>query len=123
VSAQIIKSPSGERLVVLPEAEYEALIEAAEDAADIAAADEFKRTLAAGEEELIPLEMAKRMLDGESPIRVWRERRGLTLTALAERAGIAQGYLSQIENRKRDGTVLTMKKLAEALDLTVDDVI
>jgi DNA-binding Xre family transcriptional regulator len=95
----------------------------AEDAADIAAAEAFRRRLAAGEEELIPSEMVMRMVAGESPVRVWREHRGLTIAALAERAGIAQPYLSQIETGKRDGTAQTMKKLAEALDVMVDDLI
>jgi DNA-binding XRE family transcriptional regulator len=123
MSVQIITSPTGERLVVMPEAEYEALVEAAEDAADIAAFEDFKKRLAAGEEELIPSEMVMRMVAGESPVRVWREHRGLTMAALAERAGIAQPYLSQIETGKRDGTAQTMKKLALALDVTVDDLI
>jgi DNA-binding Xre family transcriptional regulator len=123
MSVQIITSPTGERLVVMPEADYEALVEAAEDAADIAAVEAFRRRLAAGEEELIPAEMVMRMVAGESPVRVWREHRGLTMAALAERAGIAQLYLSQIETGKRDGTAQTMKKLALALDVTVDDLI
>lgn len=123
MSVQIITSPTGERLVVVPEAEYEALVEAAEDAADIAAFEDFKKRLAAGEEELVPAEVVKRMLAGECPVRVWREHRGLSMAALAERAGIAQPYLSQIETGKRDGTVETMKKLARALDLAVDDLI
>jgi DNA-binding XRE family transcriptional regulator len=95
----------------------------AEDAADSAAVEAFRRRLAAGEEELIPAEMVMRMVAGESPVRVWREHRGLTMAALADRAGIAQPYLSQIETDKRDGTAQTMKKLAEALDVTVDDLI
>lgn len=123
MSVQIITNPTGERLVVVPEAEYQALVEAAEDAADIAAFQDFKKRLAAGEEELIPTEMVMRLVAGESPVRVWREHRGLTMAALAERAGIAQPYLSQIETGKRDGTAQTMKKLAHALDVTVDDII
>ena len=123
MSVQIITSPTGERLVVVPEAEYQALVEAAEDAADSAAFEDFKKRLAAGEEELILSAMVMRMVAGESPVRVWREHRGLTMAALAERAGIAQPYLSQIETGKRDGTVETMKKLARALDLAVDDLI
>lgn len=95
----------------------------AEDAADIAAFEAFKQRLAAGEEELIPTEMVMRMVAGESPVRVWREHRGLSMAVLAERAGIAQPYPLQIETGKRDGTVETMKKLAQALDVTVDDII
>ena len=94
-----------------------------EDAANSAAFEDFQKRLAAGEEKLIPSKMVMRMVAGESPVRVWREHRGLTMAALAERAGIAQPYLSQIETGKRDGTAQTMKKLAEALDVTVDDLI
>ncbi len=44
----IITSPSGDRLAVIPLSEYERLVEAAEDAADVAAYDEVKRKRAAG---------------------------------------------------------------------------
>lgn len=123
MNAQIITSPAGERLVVLPEAKYQALVEAATDAADVAAVRRFEERLAAGEEELLPEEMVDRILDGENPIRVWREHRGLTVKALAEQAGIAPAYLSQIETGKRDGTVATVKKVADVLGVTVDDLV
>lgn len=123
MTKQIITTPQGERLVVLPEAEYEMLLEAAEDAADVEAVNRFEQKLAAGEEELIPSEYVYRMLDGENPISVWRDYRGMTAKALAEAAGITQAYLSQIETGKRDGTIGTMKKIAAALNLTVDDLL
>lgn len=123
MTKQVIVSPSGERLVVLAEADYEALVEAAEDAEDHAAVAGFEERLAKGEEEFVPVAMVDRILSGENPVRVWREYRGLTATALAERAGIAQPYLSQIETGKRDGTVDTYRRIAEALRVTVDDLI
>jgi len=122
-SRQIIIGPDGERLVVIPEVVYERLLDAAEIAEDIAAYDEFERRLAAGEEELIPSAVVDRILAGENLVRVWREHRGLTVSALAVKAGIAQPYLSQIETGKREGTLQTMKKIADALKLTVDDLI
>lgn len=123
MSTQLITSPKGERLVVLPEAEYQALLEAAADATDVAAARRFEERLAAGEEELLPAAMVDRIVDGENAIRVWREHRGLTVKALAGKAGIAAAYLSQIETGKRDGTVATLKKLAAALGVRVDDLV
>ena len=45
------------------------------------------------------------------------------MKSLAEKAGIAPAYLSQIETGKRDGTVSTIKKLAEALGVMVDDLV
>jgi DNA-binding XRE family transcriptional regulator/PHD/YefM family antitoxin component YafN of YafNO toxin-antitoxin module len=122
-SRQIIIAPNGDRLVVMPEADYERLLDAAEMAEDVAAYDEAKRRLAAGEEESVPSAVVARILAGENLVRVWREHRGLTVSALAERAGIAQPYLSQIETGKREGTLQTMKKIADALKLTVDDLI
>lgn len=123
MNAQIIISATGDRLVVLTEAEYRTLVDAAADAADVAAIRRFEERLAAGEEELLPEEMVDRILDGENPIRVWREHRGLTVKALAEAAGITPAYLSQLETGKRDGTVATVKKLADALGVSVDDLV
>lgn len=123
MTRQVIVTPAGERLVVLPEADYEALVEASEDAEDSAAARRTQARLESGGEELLPAAMVERLLTGESPVRVWREHRGLSATALAERAGIAQPYLSQIESGKRDGAVETYRQIALVLDVTVDDLI
>ena len=47
----------------------------------------------------------------------------MSLAALADQAGIGKGYLSQIENGARTGTIETMKKLAAALDIELDDLV
>jgi DNA-binding XRE family transcriptional regulator len=120
---QIIDTPEGGKLVVLPLAEYEKLRAAARAVTDVAAYDAAKRRLKAGEDELVPAEVANRLLDGENPVRVWRTYRGMTLAELSKAAGISQPYLSQIENGSRDGTVSTMRALAEALGVDLDDII
>jgi DNA-binding Xre family transcriptional regulator len=123
MTKQIITTPNGERMIVFSEAEYERLVDRLEDAEGIATIRRFEQKLAAGEEEIIPAEYVYRILDGENPVAVWCEYRGLTAKALAEAVGITQAYLSQIETRKRDGTVGTMKKIAEALKVTIDDLV
>jgi DNA-binding XRE family transcriptional regulator len=120
---QIIETPQGERMAVLPIAEYERLREAAEMLEDIAALDEVMRKVAAGEEEFIPEEYADRLIDGENPVRVWREYRGLKARELAEAAGISPPYLSQIENGEREGSFETMRKIADVLKVTIDDLV
>ena len=117
----IVTTPKGERLAVIPEADYRRLAEAAENLADIAAGDRAKRRLAQGSDESIPAEFADRILDGENPVRVWREFRGLTVKALAAKAGIRPAFLSQIETGARAGSVATLKALARALNVALDD--
>ena len=91
MGAQTIVTAGGERLVVLPEAEYEALLEAAENAEDRLAVTEFQRKLALGEEELVPSAIVERLLSGENRIRVWRDHRGMTAAALADKARYRAG--------------------------------
>jgi len=118
----IITTPSGDRMVLIPFEEYERLIEAAEDAADARDVDEIKRRLATGEEELIPAEIVDRIIDGENKLRVWREHRGISAKELAEATGLAAPYISQLETGKREGTIETLKKLAAALRVDIDHI-
>lgn len=73
-------------------------------------------------EETIPWEMATRMWDGESRVKVWREHRGLTVRALAEQAGVSASLVSEIETRKKEGSIATLKALAKALRVGLDDI-
>lgn len=120
---QVIETPSGEKLAVLPLAEYERLVAACEDVADARAYDEVTAALADGSEEMIPAAFANRIIEGESPIRVWREFCGLSLRALAHEAGISPGYLSEIEAGRKSGSVEVLKALAAAMGLTLDDLV
>ena len=123
MSTQIITTPSGERMVVLPEAEYLAMVEASEMADDLAAIERFKSRLAAGAEELVPAAVVNAILDGGNPVRVWREHRGLSSKDLAAKAKMSPAYLSQIESGKREGTIDTLREIAVALTITIDDLV
>jgi len=123
MAVQIITSPAGDRLVVMPEADYDALVEAAEDAHDLRAVDQFKAALAAGEEELVPAAAVQRMLEGEHPIRVWRELRGLRATEVAKQCGVSAAYLSEIETGKKEGSLSVLKAIASALALDLEDLV
>ncbi|HWU63098.1 MAG TPA: helix-turn-helix transcriptional regulator [Ensifer sp.] len=116
---QMIKTPAGETLVVLPLAEYEALI----DQADIAAADRVQANIAAGRDELVPAEFVNRLIAGENPVRVYRSLRGLSARELAEKASISPPYLSEIESGKKDGSLSAMRRIADALNVDLDDLV
>ena len=120
---QIIRTPGGEELVVLPRAEYEALLaradHGAEDADDAAIHDARKAELAAGGVALPP-EVSAAILRGESRLKAIRSWRGETQLQLNFKTGIGQGYLSDLESGRRTGTPETIAKLAQALNVPVE---
>jgi transcriptional regulator with XRE-family HTH domain len=61
------------------------------------------------------------MLNGESPIRVYREYQGFTEDQLGAQARISKPFFSQIENGNRTPSLDTLKRLAEALRVDMDD--
>lgn len=117
---QIIRTPGGEELVVLSRAEYEALLEradsAAEDAEDVAIYDARKAELMGGSD-VLPPQVSAAMLRGETRLKAIRNWRGETQVHLSFVTGIGQGYLSDLENGRRAGTAETMAKLAQALNV------
>lgn len=114
-----IKAKSHSELVT--RTEYEALldrIEELEDALRMRGAESRGTT-----PDAMPVELVKRLLAGEHPVRLWREHRGLTRAALAEKAGLPAGYLSDIEVGKKPGSLDAYQKLAAALGATIGDII
>ncbi len=120
---QIIRTPNGEELVVLPRAEYEALLDRAdseaEDADDVAVYDARKEGLAAGGV-VLPPEVSAAILRGESRLKAIRNWRDETQLHLSFKTGLGQGYLSDLESGRRPGTPATIAKLAQALDVPVE---
>lgn len=54
-------------------------------------------------------------------IRAAREARGQSQMSLAAAAGISQGYLSQLEQDEREPTLSIAARLAQALDISLDE--
>ena len=116
-----IKEGRKEEHVTLTRDEYDALLARIEGLENLCA---LQAARAAPDREELPSELVRRLLAGEeSRIRLWREHRGLTARALAEKAHVAPGYLSEIETGKKPGSVDAMAKIARALDVLVDDLI
>jgi hypothetical protein len=119
MGAQFIKTPDGEDLAVLPRSEYEALIQALEDAeedlADIAAYDAAKADTLGSEP--LPVEVSQYVMKGNGLVKSLRLWRKLSQAVVASRAGISQGFLSDIENRRRKRTSEVSRKLSKALKI------
>jgi DNA-binding XRE family transcriptional regulator len=121
---QIIEKDGKPEYAVVPFEDYKRLLEQAEDAEDILAYDQAMAELERGEDELIPAEIAHRLLsDEEHPLKVWREYRGMTQEALANQANTTKSYISQIEAGKKPGSVALLKRLAAVLNVDVDDLV
>ena len=112
--------------VTISRADLDALIDAAENAEDVASVRAWSAYVAAvGRDAAISNSYtaaeARRLLSGESPIRIWREKRGMTQRALAAVAAIPPGYLSEIESGTKPGSVAAYRALAKALAVPMED--
>jgi len=120
---QIIRTPGGEELVVLPRAEYEALLEraehGAENADDAAIYDARKAELANGGI-VLPPDVTAAILRGETRLKAIRNWRDVTQLHLSFKTGMSQGYLSDLESGRRTGTPETIAKLAQALNVPLE---
>lgn len=123
MSVQIIEKNGQPEWAVVPYEEYQRLVAEAEMLRDIQDYDEAKLAIASGAEELIPSEVTYALLDGENPIRVWREYRGLTQQQVADEAGISKPYLSQLESGQRKGSAEVLAAVARALKVSLDDLV
>ena len=94
-----------------------------QDFADFREALAVEARLASGAEELVPAHVAHRLIDGEAPLRVWREHRGLSQSALARASGVNRVQIVDIEAGRNSGSVRTLRKLADALGVAVDDIV
>lgn len=90
-----------------------------EEDEDVAAYDAAR----ARDEESFPEEVAARLIAGENPVKVFRTYREWTQQELAENIGTTAPYLSQIETGRRTGSVKLLHRLADALQVELDDLV
>lgn len=116
MKAQIFKTPSGDEMVILPRAQYEALLErvaeAEEDAADIAAYDAAKAANG-GERREMPGDEVRGYF-----LRARRKESGMTQAELAFATGLAQGYVSDLESGRRNPSGDALDRIGRALGLS-----
>ena len=121
MSVQILEANGKPAFAVMPYAEYMALRELADDADDAAALLRFAKRYAKGEIETVPIEVVDRLLAGESPLRVWREHRGMTGAQLAAAVDVTPAHVSKLESGKGEPSVALLKKLAKVLAVQLEE--
>jgi ribosome-binding protein aMBF1 (putative translation factor) len=118
IKPQIIEKDGKPEYAVIPVAEWRRIEAQLDELADIRALD---ATLAKPDRHMIPFEVTSTVLDGVSPIRAWREHRGLSLDQLAQAAGVEPSRLTEVEGGVRKAAPAQLRKLAHALEVQVDD--
>jgi DNA-binding XRE family transcriptional regulator len=125
--SQVIHT-DGEDLIVISRSEYEALLaragdEASEDAMTARIVDATDAKIAGGEDVALPAAVWAAIESGEHAVRAIRKFRGLTQTEVAERAGLRQGYIADIEAGKKAGSAASLKAIAAALGVPLDVIV
>ena len=115
MDVQTYTAPDGAERVSMPRSEYQDLIDARDHAIAM-------RDVAAGSPVLTEAELDT-YLAAPSPLAFWRKRARLTQAALAQKVGVSQAFLAQIEAGDRDGTVGVLKRISDALGVKIEDVI
>lgn len=110
---------NGKRFAVLPWEQWEALRDSAEMAADVAAYD-YAQSLA---QEAFPISLYDAIDKGEHPVRVLRDYRGMTQEQLAKAVGVERPLISDIENRKKSGSIKTLNAIAQVLHVALYDMV
>ena len=113
----------GREFALVPVEHLQKLMDDAEMLADVRAYDAAKSRLDRGDDEVIAFEMVERRLAGESPVRVWRDHRALTQAELAKVSKVSRTMIAAIEAGHKTGGIATLKRLAAALRVDLENLV
>lgn len=122
VNFQVIKSPTGDDMVVIAKRDFDDLLariaDLDEDAADAAIFDARMADLT--ETSKLPAEVSMAILKGENRLRAIRKYAELSQAEVAQMANKSQGYISDLESGRREITDAAAQGLASVLDVPVE---
>lgn len=115
---QTITTPAGEEMVVMPRADYEALVAAGEDAfEDGADAAAYAAALAAMlPQDVLPAGITAAILSGKGRVKAFREWRGMSQDELAAASSMSADELRDLE----EGQTLLSRDAAARIALALD---
>lgn len=111
--------------ITISRSDWDALIDSLEDAEDLAAVNARRaRDEAVGKgvarRDYMTGDEVRRLLDWESPLKIWREKRGLSQRTLASQAGVSPSYLAEIEVGRKPGSAGALRDLASILQVPME---
>lgn len=114
-----------DKTVTLRRTDFQALLAAAEEHVDLAGVEKHR-----AEEKRLGWDVARRnyltrgeadrALEGESLVRIWREKRGMTQRAVSEAAQVAVSYLAEIESGKKPGSRDALQRIGQILEVPLE---
>jgi len=119
MNIQILEKDGQPEWAIIPYQEYQHLLELKEELDDI---QEFD-TATAIPAEKIPVEWVDRLLNGEPPVHVWREYRGLSQQQLAAACAVDTDYIHQLEHRQSQPSLTVLRQLAKTLKVDIEDLL
>ena len=131
---EFISAGNTQRTACMPESVLHQLLQMAntnmghavqvqQDIQDIADAKSAWAAYSDNPEQQIPTDIFRKVLYGENPIRVYRQWRGFTVKQLASKTGLNENVIYSMENGTRTGKIDAYCKIADVLNLIVDDIV
>ncbi|MEO5373711.1 MAG: helix-turn-helix transcriptional regulator [Alphaproteobacteria bacterium] len=108
-----------DQTVTLKRSDYLALLDRIEDAEDEAAI--LAADARGSKGDALSVVVVDRLINGENPIRVWREHRGMTVASLAHAIGVSSTYLNELESGRKLATTRLLEALAKSLGVELED--
>ena len=108
----------GKKYAILPLEELEAILEEMEDQRIV---EELERESAEGAVELVSEEEMYEIIH-KSPIRIAREKAGLTQEQFAKRMGVSQPQISKWERVGYNPRKTTLERICKALNVPISEV-
>lgn len=114
------KTPEGEEIVILSRVDYEVLVTERDEETE---ARDVLAALSRGEEETLTFAEIEALRVAPTPLAFWRRHRGVIQAELAVHAGVPQSYVSDIENGRKRGHPALLRKFADYLKVSLDDLV
>lgn len=114
---------NGQTFALVPVHKYEHVLAEMELQNDVRLMESALARIDSGDDEIIPISLTVRRLNGESTIKIWREFREMTQEKLAEVSGVSRGMIANIESGRKQPGIGSLKKLARALNCDIGNLV
>ncbi len=114
---------NGQTFALVPVRKYEHVLAEMELQNDIRLMESALARIDSGDDEIIPISITVRRLNGESTLKIWREFREMTQEKLAEVSGVSRGMIANIESGRKQPGIGSLKKLARALNCDIGNLV